>query len=557
MSAPVPPTRTPVAAGADLDEQRLAELGYQQELRRKLSGFSNFAVSFSIISILAGAITSYGIAMTAGGPLAITLGWLFVGGMVTLVALAMAEICSVYPTAGALYWWAAALARRNKAAWAWFIGWFNFLGEVAVTAAIDFGAAITTSAFLSLTFDLAVTPERTFVVFLVIIVAHGLLNTFGVNLVRLLSDVSAWWHLTGVAIIVGVLAIVPDQHKPISEVFFEVRNATGFDFSGAAVYAVLIGLLMAQYTYTGYDASAHVAEETHDASRAAPRGIVMSVVVSVVAGFFLLVAITWSIGDYDAQRQTELELPPAQIFIDATGDTMGTFLLFICVVAQFFCGMASVTANSRMAYAFSRDGALPGSAIWRRVNPRTGTPTNSIWLCVACSSLLVLPSLWNTTAYLAATSIAVIGLYIAYVGPVFLRRRSPDFQPGPWHLGRWSPLVGWLAIGWVAVICVLFVLPTAAPITASTFNYTIVAVAVVLGAAWLWWLLGARHWFTGPRQNVVPTVPQPDPTAPDPPAQPGGPAPQPGDPAAPPDGPAPQPDGPARDRAGAADGEGG
>src|SRR5918999_377558 len=124
------------------DEERLAQLGYKQELRRRLSGFSNFAVSFSIISILAGAITSYGIAMTAGGPMAITLGWLFI-----FVALAMAEICSVYPTAGGLYWWAAALAKRNKAAWAWFVGWFNFLGEVAVTAAIDLGAAITTSAF--------------------------------------------------------------------------------------------------------------------------------------------------------------------------------------------------------------------------------------------------------------------------------------------------------------------------------------------------------------------------------------------------------------------------
>ncbi|HYN95642.1 MAG TPA: amino acid permease [Pilimelia sp.] len=484
------------------DEERLAELGYQQELRRKLSGFSNFAVSFSIISILAGAITSYGIAMSAGGPMAITLGWLFVGVMVTFVALAMAEICSVYPTAGALYWWAAALAKRNKAAWAWFVGWFNFLGEVAVTAAIDFGAAITTSAFLGLTFDMEVTTARTFGIFLVIIVAHGLLNTFGVNLVRLLSDISAWWHLVGVAVIVGVLAIVPDQHKPISEVFFEVRNETGFTFGGAAAYAVLIGLLMAQYTYTGYDASAHVAEETHDAARAAPRGIVYSVVVSVLAGFVLLFAITWSIQDYDAQRTTELGLPPAQIFIDAAGDNLGAFLLFICVVAQFFCGMASVTANSRMAYAFARDGALPGSRLWKRVNPRTGTPTNSIWLCVACSTLLVLPSLWNTTAYLAATSIAVIGLYIAYVTPVLLRRLRPDFPVGPWNLGRWSAPVGWLAIAWVAVICVLFVLPAASPITAANFNYTIVAVLVVLGGAGLYWVLSARRWFTGPQHNI-------------------------------------------------------
>jgi amino acid permease (GABA permease) len=498
------------------DEQRLAELGYQQELHRRLSGFSNFAVSFSIISILAGAITSYGIAMTAGGPAAIVLGWLFVGIMVTFVALAMAEVCSAYPTAGALYWWAAALAKRNKAAWAWFVGWFNFLGEVAVTAAIDFGAAITTSAFLSLVFDMEVTAGRTFLVFLVIIVAHGLLNTFGVNLVRLLSDISAWWHLVGVAVIVAVLAIVPDQHKPLSEVFFEVRNETGFGFAGAAAYAVLIGLLMAQYTYTGYDASAHVAEETHDAANAAPRGIVMSVVVSVLAGFVLLFAITWSIQDYEAARTSDLGLPPAQIFIDAVGPNLGAFLLFICVVAQFFCGMASVTANSRMTYAFSRDGALPGSRIWKKVNPRTGTPTNSIWLCVACSTLLVLPSLWNTTAYLAATSIAVIGLYIAYVAPVFLRRRSDDFVRGPWHLGRWSAAIGWIAIVWVGVICVLFVLPTASPITATTFNYTIVAVAVVLGAASVWWFASARKWFTGPKQNLLEKAAHGEPTIPAP-----------------------------------------
>src|SRR3954465_2725963 len=485
------------------DEERLAQLGYQQELHRRLSGFSNFAVSFSIISILAGAITSYGIAMTAGGPLAITLGWLFVGVMVTFVALAMAEVCSAYPTAGALYWWAAALAKRNKAAWAWFVGWFNFLGEVAVTAAIDFGAAITTAAFLSLTFDMEVTTGRTFLLFLVIIIVHGLLNTFGVSLVRLLSDVSAWWHLVGVAIIVVVLTFVPNHHTSVSDVFFQVKNETGFSFGGAAVYAVLLGLLMAQYTYTGYDASAHVAEETHDASRAAPRGIVLSVVVSVIAGFVLLFAITWSIQNYEAERTSALGLPPAQIFIDAAGSRFGTFLLFICVVAQFFCGMASVTANSRMSYAFARDGALPGSRLWKKVNPRTGTPTNSIWLCVTLSTLLVLPSLWNTTAYAAATSIAVIGLYIAYVGPVLLRRLNPDFQPGPWNLGRWSAPIGWLAIGWVGVICILFVLPTASPITATTFNYTIVAVAVVVGAATIWWLASARKWFTGPRQNHI------------------------------------------------------
>jgi amino acid transporter len=168
--------------------------------------------------------------------------------------------------------------------------------------------------------------------------------------------------------------------------------------------------------------------------------------------------------------------------------------------------MASVTANSRMAYAFARDGALPGSRWWRRVNPRTGTPTDSVWLCVACSTVLVLPALWNITAYAAATAIAVIGLYVAYVAPVYLRLRNPDFRQGAWNLGRWSRPVGWISVVWVLIIAILFVLPVVYPITATTFNYTIVAVAVVLGGAALWWTLGARRWFTGPRHTIGSTL---------------------------------------------------
>jgi amino acid permease (GABA permease) len=506
MSVAAPPT----SAYVD-DEARLAELGYKQELHRRLSGFSNFAVSFSIISILAGCITSYGIAMHNGGPAAITIGWVAVGGLVTLVALAMGEVCSVYPTAGGLYWWAFAVARNNKARWAWFAGWFNFLGQIAVTGAIDYGAAWTTTTFLGLVFGLKYTLVNTFIVFLVIIALHGLLNTFGVDLVKLLSDISVWWHLAGVAFILVILWAVPDHHYPLDKVFVGTFNSTGITGMGGAVYAFLIGLLMAQYTYTGYDASAHLSEETHNAARRAPQGIVMSVVASVVAGFFLLFAVTWAIQDYNGELGAAF--PPAQIFIDATGRHMGEFLLLICVVAQFFCGMASVTANSRMAFAFSRDRALPGSQWWSKVNTRTGTPTNSIWLCVVCSTILVLPALHSIIAYAATTAIAVIGLYVAYVIPVYLRLRDKDFRVGPWSLGRWSKPIGWTAVIWVGVICILFILPTTYPITASNFNYTIVAVAVVLGGATLWWMLSAKNWFTGPRQNIeggaiVASVPQ-------------------------------------------------
>ncbi|MGH3095682.1 MAG: amino acid permease, partial [Streptosporangiales bacterium] len=468
----------------DEDARKLAELGYKQELRRGMSAFSNFAVSFSIISILAGCITSYGIAMTSGGPIAITIGWPLVGIFVLCVALAMGEVCSVFPTAGGLYYWAGRLARRHRPAWAWYVGWFNFLGEVAVTAAIDYGAAVTWTAFMNLTFDFQVTQVSTFVVFVIILVAHGLLNTFGVNLVRLLSNVSAWWHVAGVAVIVIVLLAIPDQHQSVAWTFTHFENSSGWS---SPVYVFLIGLLMAQYTYTGYDASAHVAEETRGAARSAPRGIVMSVLVSIIAGWVLLVAVTASIQDYDKALNSPTGLPPAQIFIDAVGHDAGAFLLLIAAVAQFFCGMASVTANSRMSYAFSRDGALPGSRRWAKVNPRTGTPTNSIWLCTICSIVLASPALFNYTAYLAVTSIAVIGLYIAYVAPVFLRRINPSFQVGPWNLGKWSPFIGWVAVIWVAFIVILFMLPPSKPITVDSFNYAPIAVLVVFAFATISW----------------------------------------------------------------------
>ncbi|TQM62483.1 amino acid permease [Humibacillus xanthopallidus] len=492
MSVPPSPDVTTSTSSAATDEAMLAELGYKQELHRGMSGFSNFAVSFSIISVLAGCITSYAIAMNAGGPIAISIGWPLVGAFVLLVALAMAEICSVYPTAGGLYFWAGRLARRNKRVWAWYVGWFNFLGEVAVTAAIDFGAAVTWMALLSLLTGIEVTAVSTFIAFLIIIGLHGLLNTFGVNLVKVLSNVSAWWHLVGVAIIVAVLALVPDQHQSLSWTFLHFENRTGWD---APFYAFLIGLLMAQYTYTGFDASAHVAEETINATTEAPKGLVRSVWVSILAGWVLLVAVTASIQDYDAALATDIGLPPAQIFIDAAGRSLGIFLLFIAAVAQFFCGMASVTANSRMSYAFSRDNALPGSRLWAQVNPRTGTPTNSIWLCVVCSIVLTTPALWSTTAYLAVTSIAVIGLYIAYVVPVFLRRTNPDFRPGRWNLGRWSGPIGWVSVVWVGFIVVLFMLPPASPITVNTFNYAPLAVLAVLVFSTVTWFIGGRVHF--------------------------------------------------------------
>ena len=392
--------------------------------------------------------------------------------MTLVVGLGMAEICSAYPTAGGLYYWSAKLAKGNSGpVWSWFTGWFNLLGQVAVTAGIDFGFALFLNFFLNITTGWSLAHSHTIYLFAAILIVHGLLNTFGVRVVALLSDISVWWHVIGVVVIVAVLAFVPTHHASASFVFTKFVNQTGFH---SGLYVVLIGLLMAQYTFTGYDASAHMTEETRDPSISGPRGIVSSIWVSLVAGFVLIVGVTWAIsntGIYAAASANPVA--PGVIFQSALGNHGAEFLLLVIIVAQGFCGMASVTANSRMVYAFSRDGAVPGHRFWHRINPRTRTPTNSIWFCVVFAFILGLPYLWSSTAYFAVTSIAVIGLYIAYVIPTLLRRlQGSGWSVGPWNLGKWSPFIGWLGVIWVAIITVLFMLPQAEPASTGTPSTT-------------------------------------------------------------------------------------
>ncbi|TMD98886.1 MAG: amino acid permease [Chloroflexi bacterium] len=481
------------------DVETLHRLGYAQELRRRMGTFSNFAVSFTIISILSGCLTLFYFGMSNGGPAVMTLGWPFIGIMVTLVGLAMAEVCSSYPTAGGLYYWAAKLGGKNSAGWSWFTGWFNLLGQVAVTAGIDFGLAFFADFWLNQVFNYPTAPPAVILVYGVVLFIHGLLNTFGVQLVALLNDISVWWHIAGVLLIVGVLFLFSKYHNDPGYVFTKFVNLSGFNVS---FYVFLTGLLLSQYTFTGYDASAHMTEETHTAAVSGPRGIVWSIIISLVAGWILLIGVTRAINDSDyANVVAAGTAAPAMIFIEALGKNGALLLLLVVIGAQFFCGMSSVTANSRMIYAFSRDGAVPGSQFWHRINPRTRTPTNSIWFAAVGAFILGLPYLWNPVAYAAVTSIAVIGLYIAYGLPILLRLLAGErFQRGPWHLRQYSYIVGWIAVTWIAFIAILFVLPQVAPgNTLTTFNYAPVAVAVVLLYAGGYWFLSARKWFKGPK----------------------------------------------------------
>ncbi len=505
------------------DTEQLHRLGYAQELTRSMSHFSNFAISFTIISILSGCLTLYGFGLQHGGPPTMLWGWLLVGTLVLFAGLSMAEICSAYPTAGGLYYWAAKLAPgKSGPIWSWFTGWFNLLGQVAVTAGISFGAAFSVSAFLALFTNQPYWLSRghTIAILAVILLAQGLLNTFGIRLVALLNNVSVWWHLAGVAIIVAILYGAPSSHSHQSASF--LFGSSGWHaFAGLSGYSIpfyvfLIGLLNAQYTFTGYDASAHVTEETLNASAGGPRGIVHSIWISLVAGFILLLGVSMAIPHHypvtiggvaftNYAAIASATVPWATIFQYAAGRVLAELLILVVIGAQFFCGMSSVTANSRMIFAFSRDGAVPFSKFWHHVSPRRHVPVHSAWFGAVGAFILSVPYLWSPVAYGAVTSIAVIGLYVAYLIPVFLRRiNGSAFTPGPWRLGKWGPFFGWVAIVWVVFICVIFMLPQFSPVTLSSFNYTPLAVVVVLGFAGIWYAVSARHWFTGPKVQGSP-----------------------------------------------------
>ena len=492
-------------------------MGYAQELNRSMSKFSNFAISFTIISILSGCLTLYGYGLVHGGPPTMIWGWVIVGGLVLFAGLAMAEICSAYPTAGGLYYWAAKLAPgKSGPIWSWFTGWFNLLGQVAVTAGITFGCGYSLGAFLQIQTGNAQWTTNPRVVLLtgILLFAQGLINTFGVNVVSLFNKISVWWHLFGVAVIVILLYAAPSSHSHQSLGFVfgskGVHAFSGLSGFSAPFYVFLLGLLVAQYTFTGYDASAHVTEETHNAAVSGPKGILSSIWVSWIAGFVLLVGVSAAIPHvfpviiggttYTNYAGITGGVPWATVFEYATGKVVGELLILVVIVAQFFCGIASVTANSRMIYAFSRDGAVPFSDYWHKVSKRSHVPVHSAWFGAVGAFILVVPALKSTVAYGAVTSVAVIGLYVAYLIPVFLRRiNGKAFVPGPWKLGKMGPVYGWIAIVWVVFICVLFMLPQYSPINSTTFNYTPIAVVAVLGFAGIWYAVSAHKWFKGPK----------------------------------------------------------
>jgi len=467
------------AAGViNKDSNDLEQFGYTQELLRDMGGFSNFAISFSVISILTGAVTLYGYGFGMGGPAVTGIGWPLATIFTLLVAAGIAELASAIPTSGALYHWATIL---GGAGWGWFTAWFNMIGQFAITAGIDFGAAQFLAPLLGIEEDW----NHFLVIYACILISHGLLNHVGIKVVAWLNNFSATYHIIGVVMLVGALLLFGPHHD-VGYVF-----KTGFTTSEYPYWwAFLLGLLQAQWTFTGYDASAHTVEETVNPRVKAAWGVYLSVLVSAIFGFIMLFVLTTTIGDAD--QVAGASNPFIYVVEQALGGWAGRATLWMVTLAMWFCGLSSVTSNSRMIFAFSRDGGMPKSKTWATISKRFQSPVAAIWLSVVVAFLMAIYS----GGYSVIVSISTIALYLSYGIPLFLKMRAQlngtwtARNNGPWHLGKWSLPANIIGLIWIAFITVLFVAPPN-----DITGYTMSGITVLLV---IYYMVSARKWFKGP-----------------------------------------------------------
>lgn len=518
------------------DTLDLHRLGYAQQLFREMGGFSNFAISFSIISILTGAILLFGFGLRFAGPIINTVGWPVVSLFVMIIAASMAELASAYPTAGGLYFWSHRLGGRK---WAWTTAWFNMIGQITITSGINIAASIYIVGALNRITGHTFSTNWYFYVFVMVLIMipQMLINIFGIRLTARLNDISVWWHIGGVIVIALLLTVWGKTHNPLSFAMQFVNTTNPYGFSSAALpggqtapalyfgnpitgqplwvipsplfalfpfltglyqsaplwLAFAIGLLQAQWTYTGYDASAHVAEETVMARLNSAWGVFLSVAVSAVVGYLVLMVLTLSITDIPS---TAIDpYPVLKIASDNLTPFLANVVAVIIAGAMWLCGLASITSMSRMWFAFARDGGMPGHTLIRKIHPKWRTPVNSI--LITCT-LAVVMLLW-AGAFFVVTAISVIFLYWAYGIPIFLnlrnrwRKRGEYTTPetAPWNLKRLSPLFNVISILWIGLISIVLVIPPN-----ELVLWTLVLICVFMG---VYWRVDARKRFRGPQ----------------------------------------------------------
>ncbi len=479
------------------DERTLKRLGYPQELSRRMSGFSNFAISLSIICILAGGITSFHVGLGSAGGATIGLGWPLVCLFSLCVAATMAQVASAFPTAGGLYHWGSILGGR---ACGWVTAWFNLAGLIAVLAAINAGTYDFTTAAFELSADLNTPVFKTMVIVLMTL-SQGLLNHYGIHLTTRLTDLSGYLIL-GVATVLTVALLVATQQLEWSRLW-TFTNFSGLPAGENAVFPkqdnilwlFALGFLLPAYTITGFDASAHTSEETVSAAMNVPKGIVRSVLVSGLFGWVMICAILLAMPSLKEGVEQGANVVPWTMKA-ALAPLFSWTLLVLIVVAQYLCGLAALTSTSRMTYAFARDGGLPFSTALCRVNPISKSPSVAVWFAAIAAAFFTI-----LVPYITIAAVCVIFLYISYVLPAaagFFAHGRTWTRMGPWHIGRlYRPLAVISVLG-----CVFLIVIGMQPPNERAVNIVGGAVGLLL----LVWFGYERKRFKGPPATALLTT---------------------------------------------------
>jgi amino acid transporter len=509
------------------DEAMLAKLGYKQELNRSWSGFSNFAISFSIISILAGCFTSFALGWNNGGPAAIAWGWPILTAFILVIGMCMSELVSAYPTSGGIYWWASKLGGPMAG---FYTGWLNLIGLVAIVASVAYGCASFFDATLgyfsdSWAGDYSLT--RVFIEFAIVLALAATINIFSSHLLAVLNNISVWWHVIGATVIVVVLWFFLQDgasHASVSDVFTGTVNNTGLfgghtSGAGFILYILPLSGILTQYTITGYDASAHLSEETQAASSGAAKGIWRSIFYSGIGGWILLLSFLFAVQDKDGVTAGGGSI--FAVFGQAFTPHVAGFIIAISTIGQFFCTVACMTSTSRMFFAFSRDGAMPGAKYFSRLSA-TRVPVYAVIASAVIALILTLPALVKVdiggapvpVAFFAVVSIGVIGLYLAFAIPIYLRwRLGGAFESGSWTNGEKYKWMNPIAVVEIVIMSIVGLLPTSTVgiwwndgFAWKYVNYAIIVVPVALILLTIYWYVSVRHWFTGPKQTIDPEV---------------------------------------------------
>src|ERR1019366_157059 len=351
-----------------------------------------------------------------------------------------------------------------------------------VIAGIDYAC----TQFLTPVLGFAASNRILLTIYGLILLSHGFINHYGIRWVARLNDLSVSVHILGVLVLIGGLWIFAPK-QPLS---FLLSRASSSTIHANYGWLFMLGLLQAAWTYTGYDASAHVAEETIDPRRRAPWGIVLSVVVSGVFGYLLILSLTFAIPSIsrvlNAKDAAGNTLPAVLAIVTAgLGHRAGNAVMLLAVAAMWFCGLAAVTSVSRVIYALARDKGLPFAPFWCKTNPRHKTPAAAIWFSVIVAFL----ALAYSASYSVVTSLSVVACYLAYNIPVYLGWRKKErwiSRRGPWNLGRHSNWINMLALAWTVFICIMMIMP---PNAVAGISLAVVLV-----------VLYALHRFTGPHE---------------------------------------------------------